>query len=274
MLFRWFLDMEPDAEVVDHAVFTHNRKRLEELGLTGRFFDGVVRQAQEAGLTSDEHVSVDGTLIQSHASLKSLKRIDGSSRAGTATARRAEATTRRWISVESGARTRRTDGALDAQGRDSGRLPEPLGGCDLGEPARTGGGGERRGDQWACGARERAADAWANSPAARDRAEDARDGPPPRRGRLPDGAGAVRPGRIVPKDDGSLAQMRARMRRILPSYRVSQRRRKMIEEVFGWVKTVGLLRRVRHLGRKRIAQVTEITMAAYKLVRMTRLLAT
>jgi transposase len=40
MLFRWFLDMEPDAEVFDHAVFTHNRKRLEEHGLTGRFFDG------------------------------------------------------------------------------------------------------------------------------------------------------------------------------------------------------------------------------------------
>jgi hypothetical protein len=64
------------------------------------------------------------------------------------------------------------------------------------------------------------------------------------------------------------------MRRILPSYRVSQRRRKMIEEVFGWVKTVGLLRRVRHVGRKRIAQVTEMTMAAYNLVRMSRLLAT
>lgn len=49
---------------------------------------------------------------------------------------------------------------------------------------------------------------------------------------------------------------------------------KMIEEVFGWVKTVGLLRRVRHVGRKRIAQVTEMTMVAYNLARMSRLLAT
>ena len=84
----------------------------------------------------------------------------------------------------------------------------------------------------------------------------------------------VRPGRIVMKDEGSMARMRARMRRILPSYRTSQRRRKMIEEAFGWVKTVGLLRRVRHVGRRRIAQVTEMTMAAYNLVRMSRLLAT
>ncbi len=58
-MFRWFLDMEPDAEIFDHAVFTHNRKRLEEHGLTDRFFDGVVRQAREAGLVSDEHFSVD-----------------------------------------------------------------------------------------------------------------------------------------------------------------------------------------------------------------------
>jgi hypothetical protein len=84
----------------------------------------------------------------------------------------------------------------------------------------------------------------------------------------------VRPGRIVPKDAGTLARRRAGMRRNLPNYRVSQRRRKMIEKVFGWVETVGLLRRWRHVGRKRIAQLTEMTVAAYNLVRMSRLLAT
>ncbi len=80
----------------------------------------------------------------------------------------------------------------------------------------------------------------------------------------------VRPGRIVMKDEDSLA----RLRRILPSYRTSQRSLKMLEEAFGWVKTVGLLRRVRHVGRRWIAQVTEMTKAAYNLVRMSRLLAT
>jgi transposase len=75
LLFRWFLDMAPDEEVFVPTVFTHNRERLAEHGLTGRFFDGVVRQAIDAGLASDEHFTVDGSLIQSHASLKSLKRI-------------------------------------------------------------------------------------------------------------------------------------------------------------------------------------------------------
>jgi transposase len=50
MLFRWFLEMEPDAEVMDHAVFTHNRKGLKEHGLTGCFSDGVVRQARGVGV--------------------------------------------------------------------------------------------------------------------------------------------------------------------------------------------------------------------------------
>ena len=75
LLFRWFLDMTPDEDVFVPTVFTHNRERLAEHGLTRRFFDGVVRQAIAAGLASDDHFAVDGSLIQSHASLKSLKRI-------------------------------------------------------------------------------------------------------------------------------------------------------------------------------------------------------
>jgi hypothetical protein len=55
---------------------------------------------------------------------------------------------------------------------------------------------------------------------------------------------------------------------------VSWRRRKMIEEVFDWVKTVDLLRRLRHVDRERIAQMTEISLAAHILVRMSRPLAT
>ena len=76
LLFRWFLAMQPSAEVFDHSVFTHNRERLAEHGITRKFFKSVVKQAIEAGLTSDEHFTVDGSLIQSHASLKSLKKIE------------------------------------------------------------------------------------------------------------------------------------------------------------------------------------------------------
>jgi transposase len=76
LLFRWFLDLQPSDDVFDHSVFTHNRERLSEHGITQRFFDQVVKQAIDAGLTSDEHFTVDGSLIQSHASLKSLKKIE------------------------------------------------------------------------------------------------------------------------------------------------------------------------------------------------------
>jgi hypothetical protein len=75
MLFRWFLVMNPDEDVFVPTVFTHNRERLAEHRLTQRFFYGVVRQAIDAELVSVEHFVVDGSPIQSHASLKNLKRI-------------------------------------------------------------------------------------------------------------------------------------------------------------------------------------------------------
>lgn len=57
-----------------------------------------------------------------------------------------------------------------------------------------------------------------------------------------------------------------------PGYRVSQRRRKMIEEVFGWMKTVGLMRKVRHRGTELVDWIFEFTAATYNLVRMRRLI--
>ena len=75
MRFRGFLDITPDADSFVPTVFTHNRERLAEHGLTQRFFTGVEQQAIHAELASDEHFAVGGSLIQNHASLKSLKRI-------------------------------------------------------------------------------------------------------------------------------------------------------------------------------------------------------
>src|SRR5580658_4800939 len=72
LLFRWFLDMNPQDSVFDATAFTHNRPRLQEHGIVAAFFDGVVKRAMKAGLTSDEHFSVDGTLIESYAALKSF----------------------------------------------------------------------------------------------------------------------------------------------------------------------------------------------------------
>ena len=76
LLFRWFLDLKPDDEVWDHSTFTKNRERFHEHGLMQAFFDGTVARAIQENASSDEHFSVDGTLIQSMASLKSFRRKD------------------------------------------------------------------------------------------------------------------------------------------------------------------------------------------------------
>lgn len=76
LLFRWFCGLDPAEPIFDATAFTHNRPRLDRHGITAAFFDAVTRRAINAGLTSDDHFSVDGTLIESYASIKSFKPVD------------------------------------------------------------------------------------------------------------------------------------------------------------------------------------------------------
>ena len=76
LLFRWFLDMDTVEEGFDPTVFTKNRKRLLDHDVAGEFFRVVVEQARMGGLMSDEHFTVDGTLIDAWASMKSFRAKD------------------------------------------------------------------------------------------------------------------------------------------------------------------------------------------------------
>jgi transposase len=76
LLFRWFLDMGLLESSFDPTVFTKNRRRLLKHDVAQRFFDEVVRQAAGLGLLSDDHFTVDGTLIEAAASLKSFRPKD------------------------------------------------------------------------------------------------------------------------------------------------------------------------------------------------------
>ena len=76
LLFRWFLDMDMTEPSFDATVFTHNRERLIAHDAAGAFFRAVVEQARAAKLMSTEHFTVDGTLIEAAASLKSFKQRD------------------------------------------------------------------------------------------------------------------------------------------------------------------------------------------------------
>src|SRR6185437_3177133 len=74
--FRWFLDMDLVEPSFDHSTFTRNRERLLQAQVSRQFFDEVVVQADRLHLLSDEHFTVDGTLIEAAASLKSFRPKD------------------------------------------------------------------------------------------------------------------------------------------------------------------------------------------------------
>ena len=80
LLFRWFVGIGVDAAVWDHSVFSKNRDRLLEGDIATRFLAAVLDQPRVKKLLSTEHFTVDGTLIEAWASLKSFKPRDGSGR--------------------------------------------------------------------------------------------------------------------------------------------------------------------------------------------------
>jgi transposase len=77
MLFRWFVGLNLDEEVWDATTFTKNRDRLLEAEVAKEFLAQVVARARITGLTSDEHFTVDGTLLEAWAGAKSFQRKDG-----------------------------------------------------------------------------------------------------------------------------------------------------------------------------------------------------
>jgi transposase len=76
LLYRWFLGMDVVEPVFDRSTFSKNRERLLQHAVAQHFFDAVVRQADRRGLLSNQHFTVDGTLIEAAASLKSFKPKD------------------------------------------------------------------------------------------------------------------------------------------------------------------------------------------------------
>jgi len=77
LLFRWFLALGIDDAAFDHSTFSKNRQRLRAHRVAPRFLGMIVRMARRKGLVSDEHFSVDGTLLDAWASMKSVRPKDG-----------------------------------------------------------------------------------------------------------------------------------------------------------------------------------------------------
>jgi transposase len=272
ILFRWFVGLNLDDAVWDATVFTKNRDRLLEAEVAKEFLARVVGQAREKGWTSDEHFSVDGTLLEAWASVKSFQPKDKKG---------------------SGPRDDPGNPTVNFHGEkrsnqthESKTDPEAL-------LARKGAGKEAKLSY--CGnllVENRnglivSSLVWeATGTAERDAAMAMLQDVP--------GTGRVTVGGDKGFDTAEFVR-ECRNMRVTPhvaqnlarrggsaidghttqhaGYGISQRKRKRIEECFGWLKTIALLRKVRHRGTLKVDWMFTFACAAYNLVRMRNLMA-
>jgi transposase len=271
LLFRWFVGLSMDDAVWDATTFTKNRDRLLEGEIAQAFFDEVLGQARQRRLLSNEHFTVDGTLIKAWAGHKSFRKkgrkgdkpMDGDSGNPTVNFRgekRSNETHESTTDPESRlARKKGKESALCYQGHV---LMENRNGLVVNARLTQATGGAEREAALAM--------LWWISGTYRvtlggDKGYDARAF-----------VEAVRELNITPhvaqNVSGRSSAIDSRTVRH-DGYAASQRRRKRIEEVFGWMKTVGPMRQTRFRGSKRVGWMFTLTAAAYNLVRIRNLCA-
>jgi len=263
LLYRWFVGMNIDEPVWNHSTFSTNRDRLFSEAMTQRFFAQVLRIAEWQDLVSDEHFTVDGTLIEAWASMKSFTKKDGSSPPSDDGGRNPTVDFKgEKRSNETHQSTTDPDARLYKKSEgDKSRL------CYLGHALME----NRHGlvvdaeMTLATGTAERdAALTMARrtitkpgSTLGGDKGYDAAEF-----------VNDLRELRITPH----VAQKKhsaidARTTRHA-GYSVSLKKRKLVEEIFGWSKTVGGLRKARFVGLAKVKAQTMFTFAAYNLTRM------
>jgi transposase len=272
ILFRWFVGLNLDDPVWDATVFTKNRDRLLEAEVAKEFLGRVVAHAREQGWMSDEHFTVDGTLLEAWASLKSFQRKDQSDSSppddpGNPT-----------VDFHGEKRSNRT--------HESKSDPEAqLARKSKGKEAKLSYSGnllvENR-NGLIVSSRVWEATGIAERYAALEMLQKI-----PGIGRVTvggdkgfDTADFVRECRnlrMTPHVAQNLGRrggsaIDSRTTRNL-GYRISQKKRKRIEECFGWLKTIALLRKVRHRGTLKVDWMFTFACAAYNLVRMRNLMA-
>jgi len=266
LLFKWFLDLNIMDPAFDHSVFSKNKDRLMEHAVAREFFAAVVAQAHQRKLLSQEHFSVDGTLLEAWASMKSVRPKDSGGDPPTGPSRNPEVDFRgEHRTNDTHASTTDPDARLARKG--SGRearlsyaghvLMDNLNGLvvDVQITKATG-----------TAERDTALDMLQAVPGSRrltvgaDKGYDTRDFVWECRDM------GITP-HVAQKTHSAIDGRTARH----SGYRVSQRIRKRIEEVFGWVKTVGGGRKLRYIGVERNQLWVEVTTAAYNLLRMAKL---
>ena len=265
MLFRWFIGLSMDDDVWVPTVFTKNRQRLIEHDAIVSFFNEVINTAEKKRWLSGEHFSVDGTLIQAWAGHKSFVPKDGDDDDADGTG-----------SFKGKKRSNEThesktdpDSRLFCKGKTASELRY------MGHTLTD----NRHG--LVVNAMVTHADGYAEREAAKAMIKDARQAVADSKTEVTLGADKgydaaefieeLQRLKVTPH----VAQNKSGRRSAVPDeiaategYALSQRKRKLIEQGFGWAKFVGPIRQVMVRGIKKVDQLFVLTMAAYNLTRM------
>jgi transposase len=272
VLYRWFVGLSLDDPIWDATTFTKNRDRLLEGDIAAAFFAEVVAASKADGLMSDEHFTVDGTLLEAWASQKSFK-PKGSDRTPP--------TDPKNPTVNFHGQTRRNDTHASTTDPDA-RL------------YKTGGGHEAKLAYLGHLLTENRHGLIVDTAVTAATGTAERDAALVMLGELPlttrhvtvgadklydtrEWVAAVRRMRITPhvaasvhRRGGSAIDGRTLRH---AGYGLSQRKRKLVEQAFGWMKTVGLFRKLRHRGGRLVDWLFTFGAAAYNLVRWRNLVA-
>ncbi len=264
LLFRWFIGLAMDDAVWVPTVFSKNRERLIEHDAVIEFFNQIVQQAQEQELLSGEHFSVDGTLIQAWAGHKSFVRKDGGDGKGGGNFKgQARSNDTHQSSTDADARLYRKGNTASELRYMGHTLSDNRNGLIVSAVVTQ-------------------ADGYAEREAAKAMINDARQA-------LPDDASvtitlgadkgydakefiqALQEMNVLPH----VAQNKSGRQSAVPEpiansegYAMSQQKRKLIEQGFGWAKWIGNIRQVMVRGLQKVDQLFVLNMAAYNLTRM------
>ncbi len=268
LLFKWFVGLNILDPVFDHSTFSKNRDRLLEHDVASRFFEAVRSEARRRHLLSSEHFTVDGTLLEAWASMKSVQprdRGDGPPPAGKNPGvdfrgqRRTNETHASTTDPEARL-ARKADGQTTKLAYAGHVLMENRNGLIVDVMVTAADGhAERRAARAMLDRQERRRRITLGA----DKGYDTQDFIADCRAR------GVTP-HVAQHTNRRRSRIDDRVTRH-PGYVVSQRVRKRVEEIFGWVKTIGGGRKLRYIGLARNQLWATLTGAAFNLVRMARI---
>ena len=268
LLFRWFVGLGIDDPVWNHSTFSKNRERLLSVNIDELFFEAIKHQAASRQLLSREHFTVDGTLLEACAGIKSFKpKGNGDDDSGDDD-NQGENFHGKKLRNETHESTTDADAKLFRKGPNKEAKLSHMGHLltenrngfiveAMVTPAGTS-------QEWEAGIEMLGVQSkYPGMTVGADKGYDVADFVEDCR------LFKVTP-HVASKEKGSQLDKRTTRH---PGYEISQRKRKRIEECFGWMKTIGLLGKLRHRGRERVDWVFRFTAAAYNIMRMKTLIA-